>query len=388
MDSVNENSVLTVYLEGRITADNSADVGKEIEEILEKEPHNELVFNCGKLEYIASAGLRVVLRTKKKEPALKMVDVKSEVYDIFEMTGFTEMMDIEKAYREISVDGCEVIGQGSNGKVYRIDPDTIVKVFFNSDALADIHRERELARTAFVLGIPTAISYDVVKVGDTYGSVFELLNANSYIKEIIKDPSSIDKYIKLSVDLLKKIHATKVKPGELPDIKLTVLGWVDYLKDYLPEDKYNKLKKMVEDVPDTNTMIHGDYHMKNLMIQDGETLLIDMDTLAQGHPIFELGSVFNAYVGFSELDHNNCLGFLGIPYEQCEYIWNKTLPLYLDTTDDKRIKEVENKARIVGYTRLMRRTIKRLGFEKAGDSIEFYKENLMKLIDEVDTLVF
>ncbi len=387
METKYENGILTVYLEGRITADNATNIQEEINKALEEE-HSTVVFNCEKLEYISSAGLRVILRTKKLEPSLKLVDVSSEVYEVFEMTGFTEMMDIEKAYRRMSIEGCEQIGQGSNGKVYRIDADTIVKVYFNADALPDIHRERELARKAFVLGIPTAIPYDVVKVGDTYGSVFELLNAKSYIKLINENPADIDKYIVMFVDLMKKIHSTEVKPGDLPDVKLTVLDWVEYLKEYIPQDKYEKLKNMVQSVPDTHTMVHGDYHMKNVMIQDGETLLIDMDTLSEGHPIFELGSVFNAYIGFSALDPKVTEQFLGISNETAHYIWNKILPLYLETEDEERIKDVENKAKLIGYTRLLRRTIKREGFDKAGKEIEFYKENVLKLIDELDTLVF
>ena len=62
-----------------------------------------------------------------------------------------------------------------------MDEETIVKEFHNADALENINRERELARTAFVLGIPTAISYDVVRLENGgYGAVYELLNAKSY----------------------------------------------------------------------------------------------------------------------------------------------------------------------------------------------------------------
>ena len=125
----------------------------------------------------------MLLRLKKAHNGFKIINCKPEVYDIFDMTGFVEMMEISKAYRELSIDGCEVIGEGANGIVYRTDPDTIVKVYKNHDALEEIHNERELARKAFVMGIPTAIPYDVVKVGDYYGSVFELLNAKSFRKK-------------------------------------------------------------------------------------------------------------------------------------------------------------------------------------------------------------
>ncbi len=52
----------------------------------------------------------MVLRLRKNEPTLEIVNASSEVYEIFEMTGFTEMLPISKAYRKLCVDGCEVIG--------------------------------------------------------------------------------------------------------------------------------------------------------------------------------------------------------------------------------------------------------------------------------------
>ena len=62
------------------------------------------------------------------------------------MTGFTEMLNIQKGYRKLSVEGCEVLGEGSNGIVYRYDPEIVVKVYRNSNALNEIKRERRLAR--------------------------------------------------------------------------------------------------------------------------------------------------------------------------------------------------------------------------------------------------
>ena len=383
-----DQDTLTIFLSGRVTADNASEVEASVNEIISQNSHSSLVFNLAKLDYISSAGLRIILRIKKAEPTLKLVDVSLDVYEVFEMTGFTEMIDIEKAYQTMSVEGCELIGQGSNGKVYRLNGDTIIKVYMNKDALPDIQRERQLARTAFVLGIPTAIPYNVVKVGDTYGSVFELLNATSYVKLILNDRTNIDKYIELSIDLLKKIHGTVVKPEDMPDLKEVALGWVDYLKDYLPQDKHEKLTTLFNSVPDSMHMIHGDFHMKNIMMQNNETLLIDMDTLSHGHPIFEFAAMYNAYEGFALFKRDECQRFMGLDYDTCAYIWNKSLELYFGTTDKDKLNDIEKKAKLIGYTRIMRRTIKREGFDKAGEVIEKYKNLIIELLDEVDTLNF
>lgn len=220
-----KNGIYVIYLSGHIDSGNAAQAEETINQLKEEAGGVGVMVDAEALEYISSAGLRVILRLRKEYPDLKIINVSPEVYEIFDMTGFTDMITIEKAYRKISVDGCEVIGQGANGLVYRLDPDTIIKVYRNPDSLPDIQRERELARKAFVLGIPTAIPYDVVKVGDGYGSVFELLNAKSFAKLIAAEPENEDKYVELYVDLLKKIHSTEVKHGDMPDQREVVLGW-------------------------------------------------------------------------------------------------------------------------------------------------------------------
>ena len=383
-----ENGKAVVNLTGRITSANASSVEQEISAAIGDYAGKALTLDLGELEYISSAGLRVLLRLRKRFAGMEMVTVSTDVYEIFEMTGFTEMMPISKAYRRISVDGCEVIGQGANGKVYRIDPDTIVKVYYNPDALPDIHRERELARTAFVLGVPTAIPYDVVRVGEGYGSVFELLNAKSFSKLIAADPDGLEGYVRQFVDLMKLIHDTTVKPGVMPQMRTVALDWADFLRDYLPEEKWQKLHDLIAAVPEQLTMLHGDYHTKNVMLQNGEVILIDMDTLCTGHPVFELASVYNAFVGFSELDESVAMKFQGFSADTCRRIWELVLEMYFDEADDETRALHAKQAMLIGYTRLMRRRIRRGGLEDpvGQQEIACYKQHILELLDQVDRL--
>ena len=379
--------VLTVCLSGRIDASNAAEIEQEVMAVRAAAADAATVIDAEHLEYISSAGLRILLRLRKAEPNLTLINVSPEVYEILDMTGFTEMMTVKKAYRQLSVDGCEIIGRGANGAVYRYDAETIVKVYLNSDALPEIQRERELARKALVLGINTAIPYDVVRVGENYGTVMELLEATSLSKMIKKDPEHLEVPLKYYVDMLKQIHGTEVNAGDMPDMRKVALDWAAFDREYLPKELGDKLYQMVEAVPEQQTMLHGDYHTNNIMMRDGEALLIDMDTLCVGHPIFELGSMFNAFVGFLELDHSEAEKFLRFSYETAGRFWKRALALYLGTEDAKRLEEVENKAKIVGYMRLLRRTIRREA-ENREQLIAFYQQRLTDLIPTVEALTF
>lgn len=391
MDYTIDNQTLTFFLEGRIDSNSAAAIETELNAVRAKNPCDAIVLDCEKLDYISSAGLRVVLRAKKAVPDTKLIHVNNEVYDILEMTGFTEMMTVHRAYREISIEGCEVIGQGANGKVYRLSPDTVVKVYRNPDALPEIHRERELARTAFVLGVPTAIPYLVVRIkGGGYGSVFELLNATNFAKLLIRSVMPLETVARMSIELLKIIHGTVVKPDSMPSMRGIALGWADDLKGHLPVDRFKKLYALIAAVPEDNHMLHGDYHIKNITRQGDENLILDMDTLSHGHPVFELASMYNAYIGFSELDHEIIKNFLGIDHETAVRFWRRSLELYLGTTDEAVIRDVEDKAATVGYMRLLRRRIRRNGYdtEEGRKEIEWYQHRLCELLSHVDSLVF
>ena len=145
---------------------------------------------------------------------------------------------------------------------------------------------------------------------------------------------------------------------------------------------------LIEAVPKCNTLLHGDYHTNNVMIQNGEPLLIDMDTLCMGHPVFELGSMFNAFVGYSEMDHQNLMDFYGYSYETAGRFWKMALKQYLGSDDEAYCRSIEEKAMVVGYTRILRRSVRRPNEKGSAETIANCKEKLAMLLSKVDSLVF
>ena len=98
--------------------------------------------------------------------------------------------------------------------------------------------------------------------------------------------------------------------------------------------------------------------------------------------------MYNAFLGFSDLDHSAILRFMGYDRKTSERFWNMVLKKYLGTDDEALCKEVENKARVIGYTRLLRRYVRRTDEAGAKDHAEYYRKRLVEIIDQVDTLDF
>ena len=87
----------TVFsLEGRMDTVTAPELEKELKASLDGV--KELTLDFEKLDYISSAGLRVLLSTQKvmnKQGALKIIHVNDTIMEIFEVTGFTDILTIE-----------------------------------------------------------------------------------------------------------------------------------------------------------------------------------------------------------------------------------------------------------------------------------------------------
>ena len=95
MKTTLENGTLVLGLEGRIDTNNAAETEQKIFSVVEEQKNDteKVQMDAGKLEYISSAGLRVLMKLRKSLGyPLEVVNVSRDVYDIFETTGFTELL--------------------------------------------------------------------------------------------------------------------------------------------------------------------------------------------------------------------------------------------------------------------------------------------------------
>ncbi|MBR4455398.1 MAG: STAS domain-containing protein [Solobacterium sp.] len=90
-----EGDSLTVALEGRLDTMTSPQLEEELTKSLDGV--KDLTFDFAKLEYISSAGLRVLLSTQKhmmKTGEMRVINVNDTIMEIFNVTGFSDIMNI------------------------------------------------------------------------------------------------------------------------------------------------------------------------------------------------------------------------------------------------------------------------------------------------------
>ena len=90
------NELLTLFIEGRL----DTTTAPELEAVLDAslDSAKDLVLDMEKLEYVSSAGLRVILKAQKimnTKGTMKLIHVNDDIMEVFDITGFVDILTIE-----------------------------------------------------------------------------------------------------------------------------------------------------------------------------------------------------------------------------------------------------------------------------------------------------
>lgn len=312
-----------------------------------------MVVDAENLNYISSVGLRAMLTLKKKISNFKIINVTDSVYEVFDVTKFTDIMCVEKAYRKISIDNCVMLGKGACGTVYKLDSETIVKVFADGYEFEKIIRERENSQNAFVHGVDTAIPFDIVKVGDNYGLIYEIINAETLKTLMTNDREKIEYYIGIYADYVKNMHSITFGNNCYPKMKQIWIDKIDGLGDILDDSEKKAVKEFILKIPDRKNFIHGDINLGNLMVSDGKATLIDLENALLGHPIFDVAFIYSLFKLLPDLlPAESCELIVGFNKEENKLLWNKFSEIYFGCKTDEERALYEADIHIYGIIKL------------------------------------
>ena len=90
------NESATLIVSGRLDTQTAPELEKELDSILSG--LKELTFDMTNLEYVSSAGLRVILKAQKAmnaQGSMKLIDVNDSIMEVFDITGFLDILTIE-----------------------------------------------------------------------------------------------------------------------------------------------------------------------------------------------------------------------------------------------------------------------------------------------------
>lgn len=388
MRSKLEDNTLTLYLEGRIGVGNAQTLQDELMDAIRAHLGARVILDVGDLDYISSSGLRILTTLFKEYGPVPIVNANPDVYNVFDMTGFTDLTEIWRKPREISLDGSVIIGEGASSTVYRVNEETVVKIFNPAIGLDRIERERENAKASFLSGLPTAIPFDTVHCSDGYGTVYELIDAVTLSRFMIDNPDKAPEYRAKYAHVMKDMHRVTF-PDTFESVKVLYKKWMRSLDAYLTSDEIESLVRFIDTIPDHDGVVHGDCHVGNILVQHGELVLIDMADISRGHPFFDIGSEYFHYRlthvdGVRQIVLRSVLGFVPDNDEMTDTIWDGLVQGYFEPESEADLHMINDIARGGGLLRLIALNAKHSQLPDAvkRSGIDYARQHFLPYIDE------
>lgn len=285
---------MTITISGHLDTAKATTLKKEIEaKVANTAASEHLIIDCSDLEYISSSGLRIMLVIMKMHPDMEITGVSPEIYNVFEISGFTRILTIHKAVRKIDLSKCKFIGEGANGAVYRINEEEIVKISKFPQGEASLIKESEQVREAFLMGVPTVISFDTVDSSDGHkGIVMEALDSDSLGMYINQHPECLDDIIPKYVQLFRQTNEIHTNSPLFRNLKEWLRSHLYLPGVIITEEEAALMSDLLDEIPDADNFIHFDGHAGNVLMygngDDRNLMLIDLGDAGTGHPILEI----------------------------------------------------------------------------------------------------
>ncbi|MBR5063943.1 MAG: phosphotransferase, partial [Bacteroidales bacterium] len=176
-------------------------------------------------------------------------------------------------YPQIDLSQWKQVGEGGNGKTYvnPSAPGQILKVNnARLSALEAVKHEYDVSKAVEGLGISVPQIYHIVRVGDAYATISQLIKDKKSLSRICHDqPERTEEMARLLCRKGKKLFSTPCDTGFFPSRKEQVLWAIDHA-GFVSKKNRRIIRSFAESIPEKTTCVHGDFQTGNI-IQSGDS---------------------------------------------------------------------------------------------------------------------
>lgn len=240
-----------------------------------------------------------------------------------------------KTYQQINQSEWTLVGEGYNGQAYLSEahPGVMLKLVRRElGAAQNVEKEFNAAKTAALIGLPTPEVYEIVRDGEDHGYLCQSIEGKkSFARMCADEPSRIPEIAAMMADYGRSLHNTPIPAGvDVPDMKSLLQKAVDS-SPLLTEAQRERLKALVQAMPEVKTCLHGDFQPGNLIMAREKPYWIDLGWLAQGCYKMDLAHLYKMMVVDSKIPQVQDLTHMS--REQMLQFWEAFAKAYTESDD-------------------------------------------------------
>lgn len=232
--------------------------------------------------------------------------------------------------RSVQTDDLELVSaRKPDREVYRMRDGDILKTVAGKGRLGRACAVYEAVSAAFDAGAAIARPGELVRTGNKYAITYEFVKGASLKDLVVRRLMSPEDAGEMMARCLRGLHALHGDEERMRDVREPFLRMVDNIAPWLSERTVEACRLAVMDVPYDTTLVHGDVHMDNMIVDgNGELVLIDAGTISMGHPVFDLACTYHTLVCEAAIDPARAEAFHDMPIEDVACVWQSLLSCY------------------------------------------------------------
>ena len=179
----------------------------------------------------------------------------------------------------------EMISSGRTAEIFAWKDDQVLKLFLKEFSAEDAEFEARVTEAAHKAGLPVPAVEGAVKVDDRAGIVFERVEGPIMTIAMVSRPWKFFKLARMMAELHQAMHSCEMPglPSQREALKRIIRDRVA-----LPSHMKEALLKVLEQLPDSNALCHGDFHPENILMTARGPIVIDWLTAKRGDPMADV----------------------------------------------------------------------------------------------------
>jgi len=171
-----------------------------------------------------------------------------------------------------------VLGRGRMATVYLLDNERVVKLFDEHVPKDIVLDEYHKAKYINEMGLPAPIAFEMVKIDDSWGIVYQLAEGSTLLHALMSNEKSPFEAGKIIAELHTKIHGIRTK--QLSPLKEIILKSIRDIP--MTDEEKIKLSNYIVILPEGDAICHLDFHPDNIMTYNDKLTVLDWANCAKG----------------------------------------------------------------------------------------------------------